>query len=42
MPVEAQGPFISVRGTGMAASLLPEAEWEGREETDDDLIVVNP
>ncbi len=36
MPVEAQGPFIAVRGTGMAASLLPEAEWEGRTATEEE------
>ena len=33
VPVEAQGAFTAVRGTSMANTLLPEAEWEGREET---------
>ena len=33
VPVEAQGAFTAVRGTSMANTLLPEAEWEGREES---------
>ncbi|MGB2097391.1 MAG: MFS transporter, partial [Candidatus Puniceispirillales bacterium] len=34
MPLEAQGPFVAVRGTSVASSLLPEAEWDGREDDD--------
>ena len=33
VPLEAQGAFTAVRGTSMANTLLPEAKWEGREES---------
>ena len=41
MPVEAQGPFVAVRGASVASTLLPEAEWGGREDedADDDALV---
>ena len=34
MPVEAQGPYVGIRGTSVASSLLPDAEWDGREDED--------